>query len=52
MNRILAFLAVIIGVIATIIGFFNFNLAIDILVKAIIVACFVGVLLSIVIRRH
>jgi uncharacterized membrane protein len=49
--KFLATLAVIIGIIATIIGFFNFTLAINILVKAIIVACFVGVLLSIVLKK-
>ena len=48
--RILGYLAVAIGIVATITAFFNFNLAIDILVKAIIVACFVGVLVSIVRR--
>lgn len=46
--KILASLAVAIGIVATIIAFFNFNLAIDILVRAIIVACFVGVLISVV----
>ena len=46
--KILAFLTVGIGIVATIIGFFDFNLAIDILVKAIIIACFVGLLLSVV----
>jgi hypothetical protein len=48
--KILGYLAVGIGIVATIIAFFNFNLAIDILVKAIIVACFVGLLVSIVRR--
>lgn len=46
--KILASLAVVIGIVATVIAFFNFNLAIDILVKSIIVACFVGLLLSVV----
>jgi hypothetical protein len=50
--KILAFLAVVIGIVATIIGFFNLNLAIDILVKAIIVACFVAVLLSIFLGKR
>ncbi len=46
MGKILEGIVVIIGIVATIIGFFNFNLAIDILVKAIIIACFVAVLIS------
>ena len=50
--KIMVFLTVGIGIVATVIGFFNFNLAIDILVKAIIVACFVGVLLSVVFGRR
>jgi len=50
--KILGFLAVIIGIVATIIAFFNFTLAIDILVKAIIVACFVAVLTSIALGRR
>ena len=50
MPKIFAYLAIGIGIVATIIAFFNFNLAVDILVKAIIVACFVGVLVSIVRR--
>ena len=48
--KILGIITVAIGIVATIIAFFDFNLAIDILVKAIIVACFVGVLVSIVRR--
>lgn len=52
MNKILAFLVVGIGIVATVIGLFNFALAIDILVKAIIVACFVALLLSIVFGRR
>jgi len=50
--KILTYLAVGTGIVATIIGFFNLNLAIDILVKAIIIACFVGVLLSVVFRNR
>ncbi len=46
--KILAYLAIGIGIVATIIGIFDLNLAIEILVKAIIVACFVGVLITIV----
>jgi len=49
--KFLVYLAVAIGIVATIIGFFNFNLAIEILTKAIIIACFVGVLLSVVLRK-
>ncbi len=48
--KILGYLTVAIGIVATIIAFFNFNLAIDILVKSIIVACFVGLLFSVVKR--
>ena len=50
--NILGLLAVVIGIVATIIGLFNLSLAIDILVKAIIVACFVGALLSIVLGKR
>ena len=48
--KILGIIAVTIGIVATIIAFFNFDLAIDILVKSIIVACFVAVLVAIVRR--
>lgn len=48
--KILAYLTVGTGIVATIISFFDFNLAIDILTKAIIIACFVGVLFSVVRR--
>ncbi len=50
--KILAFLAVGIGIVATVIGFFNLNLAIEILVKAIIVASFVGVLFAVVFGKN
>lgn len=40
-------IAVGVGVVATIIGFFNLDLAIKIMVNAIIVACFVTVLIGI-----
>ena len=49
--KILGYLAIGIGIVATIIGFFNLDLAIEILVDAIIVACFVSVLLSIVFSK-
>jgi hypothetical protein len=39
-----------IGIVATIIGIFDLTLAIKILVDAIIVACFVGVLIAIIRR--
>lgn len=48
--KILAYFAVAIGIVATIISFWNFNLAIDILTKAIIIACFVSVLWAVVKR--
>ena len=50
LTKIVGYLAVAIGIVATIIGIFNLNLAVKILVDAIIVACFVGVLFAIVKR--
>ncbi len=45
--KILSYLAIGIGIAATIIGIWDFNLAIEIIVKAIIVACFVGLLITV-----
>jgi hypothetical protein len=50
MGKLLAYITVGIGIVATIIGIFDLNLAIKILVDAIIVACFVGVLIAVVRR--
>jgi hypothetical protein len=46
-RKIVAYITGGIGIVAVIISFWDFNLAIDILVKAIIIGCFVELLLSI-----